>query len=71
MIKDPTDMAAVTFRIQCYIDMGKYEEAEQICTLLAQEVQDTFLEKIEKAKAGGENLRLFLSKIFQKITKKH
>lgn len=54
MIKDPTDMMAVTFRIQCYIDTEQYAEAEQICSLLAAEVRNTFLEKIAKAKAGGE-----------------
>lgn len=54
MIKDPTDMVAVTFRIQCCIDIGRYEEAEQICNLLVKEVRETFLEKIEEAKAGGE-----------------
>lgn len=52
MIKDPTDIMAVTFRIQCYIDIGNYEEAEEVCNLLNKEVRDTFLEKIVKAKMG-------------------
>lgn len=52
MIKDPTDLMAVTFRIQCYIDIGNYEEAKEVCNLLAEEVKATFLEKIEKAKLG-------------------
>lgn len=54
MIKDPTDLFAVTFRVQCYIDIGNYAEAEQVCKLLAKEVRDPLLEKIEKAKMGGE-----------------
>ena len=54
MIKDPTDMMAVTFRIKCCIDIGRYEEAERICNLLAKEVRETFIDKIEAAKGGGE-----------------
>jgi tetratricopeptide (TPR) repeat protein len=52
MIKDPTDIMAVTFRIQCYIDTGKYDEAEQVCKLLTKEIRNPLLEKIEEAKAG-------------------
>ena len=54
MIKDPTDMIAVTFRIQAYIDMRKYNEAEQMCSLLNREVKEPLIKKIEEAKAGGE-----------------
>ena len=51
MIKDPSDMAAVTFRIQCYMDIGQYEEAEQLCNLLANELRKPLLEKIEEARS--------------------
>jgi len=54
MIKDPTDLTAVTFRVQCYIDIGQYDEAEQLCSLLTKEVRNSFMEKIKKAKSGGE-----------------
>ena len=54
MIKDPTDLVAVTFRIQCYIDIGNYDEAEQMCGLLASEIKEPLLEKIEEAKLGGD-----------------
>lgn len=54
MIKDPSDMVAVTFRIQCCIDIGEYAEAERICNLLAEEVRKPLLEKIEEAKNGGK-----------------
>lgn len=54
MIKDPTDMMAVTFRVQCYVDVGNYEEAEELCQLLAREIREPLLEKIAKAKSGGE-----------------
>lgn len=53
MIKDPTDIMAVTFRVQCCIDMGNYAEAEGLCTLLTKEVREPLLEKIAEAKAGG------------------
>lgn len=54
MIKDPTDILAVTFRIQCYIDIGDFSEAEQMCSLLTDEIRKPLLEKIEEAKAGGD-----------------
>lgn len=53
MIKDPTDLVAVTFRVQCCIDIGDYAEAERICGLLSKEVREPMLEKIKQAKAGG------------------
>lgn len=53
-IKDPTDITAVTFRIQCYIDTENYAEAEELCTLLAKEIKEPLLEKIAEAKAGGD-----------------
>jgi tetratricopeptide (TPR) repeat protein len=54
MIKDPTDLAAVTFRVQCYIDIGNFDEAEQVCALLTGELREPLLEKISKAKSGGD-----------------
>ena len=54
MIKDPTDIVAVTFRVQCCIDMGDYKEAEEVCRLLAREVREPLLEKIAEAKSGGD-----------------
>lgn len=53
MIKDPSDIVAVTFRIQCYIDIGNYGEAEQMCNLLAKEMKKPLLEKIKEAKSEG------------------
>ena len=54
MIKDPTDIIAVTFRIQCYIDISKYDEAEQLCTLLTKEMREPLLDKIKEMKSGGD-----------------
>lgn len=53
MMKDPTDIMAVTFRIQCYIDMGNYDEAEQLCGLLTKEMKEPLLEQIKAARSGG------------------
>lgn len=54
MIKDPTDMMALTFRVQCYIDIGNYDEAEKLCNLLTKDIREPLLEKIYEAKSGGE-----------------
>lgn len=54
MIKDPTDIMAVTFRVQCCIDIENYTEAEKICNLLAKDIKEPLLDKIEKAKLGGD-----------------
>lgn len=55
MMKDPTDIMAVTFRIQCYIDIGNYDEAEQMCGLLTKEMKAPLLEQINAAKSGGDS----------------
>ena len=56
MIKDPSDIAAVTFLIKCYMDIGNYIQAEQLCDLLSSEIRKPLLEKIQEAKAaGGDN----------------
>lgn len=54
MIKDPSDITAVTFRIQCYIDVGNYDEAEKLCSILTKEIKEPLIDKINEAKHGGE-----------------
>lgn len=54
MVKDPTDIMAVSFRIQCYVDMGNYAEAEELCKLLTKEIREPMLEKIAEARSGGD-----------------
>lgn len=54
MIKDPTDIMAATFRVQCYIDIENYTEAQEVCNLLTKEIREPLLEKIAKAKSGGD-----------------
>jgi len=55
MMVDPTDTAALTYRIQCNADIENYDEAEQLCGLLNNAVKDEFLAKIRQARSGGEN----------------
>jgi tetratricopeptide (TPR) repeat protein len=49
-IKDPTDLMAVSFRVQCLIDMERYDEAEDIASLLSDELKKPLLEQINNAK---------------------
>lgn len=53
-IKDPGDMVAVTFRVRCHIDVGEYDEAEKVATLLAPDARKGVMEMIEKGRQGGE-----------------
>lgn len=52
-IKDPTDFLAISLRIQCYIDIEDYDNAEKICSLLPDELKKPLLEEINKARTGG------------------
>lgn len=54
MIKDPADLLALNFRVQCCIDLGKYDEAEKLCSLLSEDLRAPLKEQIEKARSGGE-----------------
>lgn len=54
MIKNPTDMMAVSLRAQCYLDIGKYDEAERLCSLLPKDSRNSLMEVINKVKNGEE-----------------
>lgn len=54
MIKDPSDLMALSFRVQCHIDLGEYDEAERLCDLLSDEFKKPLLEKIREAQTGGD-----------------
>lgn len=54
MIKDPSDMMALSFRVQCHVDLGEYEEAEKLCKLLSEDLANPLRAQIEKARSGGE-----------------
>lgn len=54
MIKDPSDLMALSFRVQCHIDLGEFDEAEHLCDLLSDEFKKPLLEKIREAQTGGD-----------------
>lgn len=54
LIKDPSDLMALSFRVQCHIDLGEYDEAERLCDLLSDEFKKPLLEKIREAQSGGD-----------------
>ena len=45
---------ALSFRVQCHIDLGEYDEAEHLCDLLSDEFKKPLLEKIREAQTGGD-----------------
>lgn len=55
MIKDPSDLMAVSFRIQCLIDLGQFDDAEKLCGMLSDELAKPLREQIISAKAGGDS----------------
>lgn len=54
MIKDPSDLMALSFRVQCLIDLGQFSEAEKLCGMLSDELAKPLMEQIVSAKAGGD-----------------
>jgi tetratricopeptide (TPR) repeat protein len=54
MIKDPSDMMALSFRVQCHVDLGEFDEAEKLCKLLSDDLAQPLREKINKARSGGD-----------------
>lgn len=57
MLEDPTDFISASYRIRSYIDIGDYDNAEQLCACLPTDVKAPLMEEIRKAKAqgGGED----------------
>lgn len=53
-IKDPTDFVATMMRVECHIKLGEYDEAENICRLLSEDARKPLIEKVNKARQGGE-----------------
>ena len=47
-------MMALSFRVQCHVDLGEYEEAEKLCKLLSEDLANPLRAQIEKARSGGE-----------------
>ena len=55
MIKDPTNLTALTLRAQCYVDLGEYDEAENLCKILSDDLAIPLREQIEAARTGGDS----------------
>lgn len=53
IIKDPSDVLAHSYRIQCHIEIGEYDEAERLTMLLAEKARQPMLDSIKKARQGG------------------
>ena len=49
-IKDPSNLSVHTFRIQCHIDLGEYDEAENLCNMLSDKLKAPLMEQIQKAR---------------------
>ena len=58
MLEDPTDFISASYRIRSYIDIGDFDNAEQLCACLPTDAKAPLMEEIRKAKArgGGENV---------------
>ena len=54
MIKDPSDLLALSFRVQCYIDLGEFDEAEKLCKVLSDDIRKPLEKKINEARSGGD-----------------
>lgn len=48
-IEDPSDIQAMTYRVQCMIDLGMYNEAKKLCGYLSQAVKEPLLKRIHEA----------------------
>lgn len=58
MLEDPTDYLSAAYRIRCYIDLGDFEKAEQLCDCMPNDMKDTLVNELQKAKenGGGDNV---------------
>lgn len=54
VFRNPSDVSAVAYRIRCHIDIGEYEVARELSTLLAPEARKRIVELIETKEQGGE-----------------
>ena len=53
MLEDPMDYISASYRIRSYIDIGDFENAEQLCACLPTEVKEPLMEEIRKEKDAG------------------
>ena len=59
IIKDPSDITVFSFKVQCYIDQEKYDEAISYCRTLSKNVREPLMKQIrdaqKKSEEGAEN----------------
>lgn len=53
-IKDPSDITLLTYRVQCYIDLGRYNEAREFCRNLSKTAREPLLKQIRDAEQDSE-----------------
>ena len=53
MLEDPTDYLSAAYRIRSYIDIGDFENAEQLCSCMPTDMKESLMEEIQKAKEKG------------------
>lgn len=54
-IKDPSDITLLTYRVQCYIDLGRYDEAREFCRNLSKTAREPLLKQIHDAEQSSQN----------------
>ncbi|MFR4349593.1 MAG: tetratricopeptide repeat protein, partial [Ruminococcus sp.] len=54
ILKDPTDINAMILRVRCLIDTEQFDEAEEKCKYLKEELQKPLMEELNEAKNGGK-----------------
>lgn len=54
MLEDPKDFISAGYRIRSYIDIGDFENAEQLCACLPTNVKEPLMSEIGKAKLQGD-----------------
>lgn len=54
ILKDPTDINAMMLRIRCLIDTKQFDEAEEKCKYLKEELQKPLMDELNETKNGGK-----------------
>lgn len=52
MLADPTDYMSASYRIRAYIDLGDFENAEQLCSCMPTEIKEQLMDEIKKSKSN-------------------
>lgn len=57
MLEDPTDYMSASYCIRSYIDLEDYDNAEQLCSCMPDDIKEPLMEEIQRAKpkGGGDN----------------